>query len=991
MCFPSFFTVVLCLVCAFGAAQDLEPQTPKDSLGPLQTSNFRLQKIWVDSVYNTMSTDEKIGQLFMPMVFSSKGKQERKRVENLIDKYHLGGVIFSKGTPRKQAKMTNAFQQKSKTPLMIAMDAEWGLSMRLDSTYAFPWNMTLGAVEDLDLIKETGAQIAKHCKRLGVHINFAPDVDINNNPANPIIGNRSFGEDREEVAEHALAFMKGMDSLNVLSSIKHFPGHGDTDIDSHKDLPTLDFSKKRLDSLELYPFRKLTEAGVSSVMIGHLNVPALTAESNMPTSLSKTVITDLLKDEMDYQGLIFTDALNMHGVADHDEPGKTDLEAFKAGNDILLVSESIPKAFEKIKKALKDGEITEERLKVSVKKILRAKFKAGLNNYQPIEMKNLTADLNKPQNDHLYGKLMEEAITVVKNDKASVPLEKLSGKKTAYVHFGDAPGDAFLDALQNYAQVDKMEAEHLDEMIAELKDYDRVIIGLHRSNASPWKAYNFTDKELVWLQEIARQHKTILNVFTRPYALLNLRSSVNIDGIVVSYQNSIIAQQKTAQILYGGLPAKGKLPVTAGKQFPAGTQLKTDSNGSLTYGMPEDVGIDRSNLYKIDSIAQVAVDDEMTPGMQILVARKGKVFYRKNFGYHTYKKEMPVEDDDVYDLASVTKILATLPLFMELYENGDVTMNSTVGDILPSFAVSNKSDITMKRMLSHYARLKAWIPFYLETVDSQTHRASDEYFTEKPDSTHKVQVADELYMRTDYKDSIYDRIKESPLRDKMEYKYSDLGYYLLKRYIENHYQQSMNLVAKNHFYDKMGAYEMGYLPLNFHPKHNIIPAEKDDYWRGQVIQGHVHDQGAAMLGGVGGHAGLFSNANGVAKMMQMYLNGGEYGGNTFFKQRTINAFNTCYYCDEDVRRGVGFDKPQLEEVGPTCGCISMMSFGHSGFTGILAWADPVEEIVYVFLSNRTFPDSSNKKLIYKDIRTKIQSVIYNSLEYSASSIDSQPR
>jgi beta-glucosidase-like glycosyl hydrolase/CubicO group peptidase (beta-lactamase class C family) len=980
MRFPAFFLIVFLCIFSLSSAQNPKTDVAQDSLGPLQTDNFRIQKIWVDSVYNSMNLDEKIGQLFMPMVFSSKGKAEQNAVERLIKKYHLGGVIFSKGNPVAQAKMTNSFQEKSDVPLMIAMDAEWGLAMRLDSTYAFPWNMTLGAVEDLDLIKKVGAQIAEHCKRLGVHINFAPDADINNNPKNPIIGNRSFGEDREEVAKRAIAFMRGMDSIGVLSSAKHFPGHGDTDVDSHKALPSLDFTKKRLDSLELYPFKKLINAGVSSVMIAHLNVPSLTAQSNLPTSLSKAIVTDLLKEKMGYKGLVFTDALNMQGVADHDKPGQTDLDAFKAGNDILLISESIPKAFKKIKAAYKEDEITEKRLAHSVKKFLEAKFKAGLNTYKPIQLKNLTADLNKPENDQLYGEVMEKAVTLAKNNEAVVPVENLGDKKIAYVHFGDASGEAFLDEMQNYAKVDNIKGDHLDKLITKLKPYNLVVIGLHRSNANPWKAYNFTDQELVWLQEISRQHKVVLNIFTRPYALLDLRSSTNLNGILIGYQNSEIAQQKTAQVLFGALPAQGKLPVSAGKQFPVGTQLKTRSNGSLAYGMPGDVGMARDNLAKIDSIAQVAIDGEMTPGLQILIARKGKVFYRKNFGFHTYKKKTPVQDDDIYDLASVTKILATLPLFMELYEEGVVDMNSSVGDILPGFKNSNKATITMKAMLSHYARLKAWIPFFLKTINEKAGKASAEYFHRKPDSLFKVHTAENLYMRKDYIDSMYQRIKESPLRDKLEYKYSDLPFYLLKKFIERHYKRSMNILAKNHFYKKLGAYKMGYLPLNFHPKSKIIPAEKDDYWRDQNVQGYVQDQGAAMLGGIGGHAGLFSNSNGVAKMMQMYLNGGSYGGTQYLKPSTINAFNTCYYFGDDVRRGVGFDKPQLDEIGPTCGCLSMKSFGHSGYTGILTWADPDEEIIYVFLSNRTFPNSANKKLIHEDIRTKIQKVIYNSIE-----------
>ncbi|MDR6301636.1 glycoside hydrolase family 3 N-terminal domain-containing protein [Mesonia maritima] len=948
---------------------------------PLATEDFLMQEIWVDSLYNSLSTEEKIGQLFMVDIFSNKSKAETDKIKALVEEYHIGGIIFSKGGPIQQAKLTNEYQEAAKIPLLIGMDAEWGLAMRLDSTYAFPWNMTLGAVEDNLLIEQVGAQIAKHCKRLGVHINFAPVADINVNPENPIIGNRSFGENREEVTEKAIAFMQGMHSEGVLSSAKHFPGHGDTDTDSHKALPTLDFSIHRLRKTELYPFRELIDAGVSSIMVGHLNVPALDNRLNYPSSISKPIITDLLKEKYNYKGLIFTDALNMKGIANYDEPGRVDLEAFLAGNDILLIPEDVPKATDILIKAYQDSVITENRLQHSVKKILAAKYKVGLNNYKAIDTTYLINDLNSIRNDLIYSEVMEKAVTVIKNNRGILPIEDLQNSKIAYVSMGDDNGDAFLKQLKAYTKIDKIEAAHLDELLTKLNEYDIVIAGFHKSNESPWKDYKFTDQELVWLHEIARKNKLILSVFARPYALLDINSFTNIDGIILGYQNSEIAQQKTAQAIFGAIEAKGKLPVSIHKNFPAGTQFKTAALKRLSYGIPESVGMNSAKLSKIDSIAQLAVDKEMTPGLQMLIARKGKVIYRKNFGYHTYDKEIPVNHDDVYDLASLTKILATLPLLMELQEEGEIDVDTKLKEILPETKNSNKANITLKEMLSHYARLKPWIPFYIGTLDKKTNKASSIYFRNQENLIFNTKVAEDFYMRGDLKDSVYQEIIESDLLRKKEYKYSDLPYYLMKKYLEHHYTSSLAALTEEHFYEALGANRTGYLPLNRFEKDEIIPTEEDDYWREQRIQGYVHDQGAAMFGGVGGHAGLFSNANDVAKIMQMYLNGGFYGGKRFFKQETIDAFNTCYYCDEDVRRGIGFDKPQLHQVGPTCGCVSMTSFGHTGFTGTYAWADPEEEIVYIFLSNRTFPDASNRKLISEDIRTKIQRLIYEAISF----------
>ncbi|HIB38375.1 glycoside hydrolase family 3 N-terminal domain-containing protein [Mesonia sp.] len=949
---------------------------------PLKAEDYRVQQAWVDSTYQAMNLDQKIGQLFMVDIFSSKSKAETDKIKELIEENYIGGIIFSKGGPMRQAKLNNEYQELANVPLLIGMDAEWGLAMRLDSTYAFPWNMTLGAIEDNELIKRTGAQIAKHCKRLGVHINFAPDVDINNNPNNPIIGNRSFGEDKENVTQKAIAFMQGMHSEGVLSSAKHFPGHGDTDVDSHKSLPTLDFSIKRLDSLELYPFKNIIAEGVSSVMIGHLNVPALEPRVNFPSSLSKGIVTDLLQKKLRYEGLVFTDALNMKGVANYDEPGDIDLAAFLAGNDILLISEDVPKAAEKIKEAYLNNTISEKRLAHSVKKILSAKYKVGLNDYQPVDTNYLIEDLNSIHNDILYEELLESAVTVLKNDKAVLPVKDLSNSEIAYVNLGDSLTEtSFLQQLKKYTKVDHIKSDNLGDLLYKLKDYNLVIVGYHKSNASPWASYQFTEKELVWLHEIARTNKTILSVFARPYSILDIKSTTNLNGIILGYQNSEIAQQKTAQIIFGALPAKGKLPVSLGEEFPVGTKFTTQNLNRLSYGMPESVGINSAKLHKIDSLAKLAVEKEMTPGLQMIVARKGKVIYQKNFGYHTYEKDLPVTDTSIYDLASLTKIMATLPLVMELEEDEKIQLESKLKELLPIAKNSNKANISLKEMLSHYAKFEAWIPFYTKTLSEDRTHASPKYYSSEKTELFNVPVSENFYLRKDYTDSIYQKIIDSDLRKKKEYKYSDLPYYLLKKFLERYYSSSLDYLTQNRFYESLGANYIGYLPLRRFPKNEITPSEVDDYWRFSVIQGTVHDQGAAMFGGIGGHAGIFSNANDVAKMMQMYLNNGSYGGIQYFKPETIDKFNTCYYCDQEVRRGVGFDKPQLDEVGPTCGCVSMTSFGHSGFTGTFAWADPEEEIVYIFLSNRTFPFASNRKLISEDIRTKIQELIYESIMY----------
>ena len=964
--------ILICFCFQINFAQ--EPIT-----NPLLSEHPVKQKQWVDSLYNTMTVEERIGQLYMVQVMSENSDKVNNKVVDLIKNEHIGGVIYSNGGPYRQAKLNNKFQAVSKIPLLVGMDAEWGLSMRLDSTYAFPWNMTLGAISDNKLIEQTGRQMGEHCKRLGVHFNFAPVVDINTNPKNPIIGNRSFGEDRDNVTNKSLALMKGMQSTGTLANAKHFPGHGDTADDSHYKLPTINFSKKRIDSIELYPYKKLIKEGLSSVMVAHLNVPSLEKKTGLPSSLSKHIVTDILKEKLGFNGLIFTDALTMKGAADFNETGAIDLAAFKAGNDVLLMSEDVSIGAKKLLQAYNNGDITEERLAHSVKKILMAKYKVGLHEYTPIGMHNLAKDLNRLKDDLLYENLLESAITVVKNSNSLLPLRDLETKKIAYISFGDSKGSVFLNELKKYTKVHQIKSEKLDGVVAKLQNYNTVIIGFHKSNDNPWKSYKFSQKELAWLYEIARTNTVILDVFTRPYALNDLASIENIEGIVMSYQNSRIAQEKSAQLIFGAIGSKGKLPVSAGQFFPVGTGETYNSLLSLGYSLPERVGMDSERLSRIDSVANYAVNNRMTPGIQLLVARKGKVIYNKNFGYHTYSKKNKVDFDDIYDVASLTKILATIPIVMELEEQGSISLNSKLGTLMPEYKKTNKKNVTLKKMLSHYAQLRPWIPFYYATLDTVTKKPDPKYYKKKRTKAFNVEVTNTLFMRNDYKDSIQEIIKESELLSRLRYRYSDLPYYILKNYLEGFYDKPLSEITQDRFYKSLGANYTTYNPRKKFSLKDIVPTEVDNYYRYKKVHGYVHDMGAAMQGGVGGHAGVFSNANDVAKIMQMFLQKGFYGGKRYFKNETIEKFTKCHYCHADNRRGIGFDKPQLGEEGPTCGCLSMTSFGHSGFTGTYAWADPEEEIVYIFLANRTYPEAGKNLLLRENIRTEIQRLIYEAI------------
>lgn len=972
--------IFIVFVVVFVQTLKAQHKTLVQQTDPLLSKDVKNQNIWVDSILKKMSIDEKIGQLFMLQAYSNKDKKHENFIINMIRKYHVGNLIFMQGTPEKQVILNNKYQALSKVPLMIGFDGEWGLDMRLKNTYRFPWNMTLGAIQDDKLLTETGKRIGEHCKRVGIHMNFAPVVDINTNPKNPIIGNRSFGENKQNVTRKAIAFTKGMQSVGVLANAKHFPGHGDTATDSHHTLPTINFNEFRLDSIELFPYKKMFRQGVASVMTAHLSIPALEPNSKLPTSLSKNVVTTLLQEKLGFKGLVITDGLNMKGAANYATPAAINVAALLAGNDILLIPQDIPTTVRYIKNALVAGELTQKRLNYSVRKILKAKYLVGLNNYKPINTQNISTDINSPYDEVLHRKLIKNAITVVKNKEAVLPIKNLKNKKIAYVALGDVKGDSFVSMLKNYTNVEAVSATNLNVLLQKLKKYNLVIVGFHKSNKNPWKGYEFSNKNLVWLQEIARTKKVILDVFASPYSLLKVKSFENIEGLVLSYQNSTLSQELSAQALFGAFDLKGKLPVSIKENFKEGTGIFIKGINVLQYTIPEEAGVSSEKLSIIDKRIDTILMKKMAPGGQIFVAKNGKVIYNKSFGYHTFSKKRTVKKSDIYDLASLTKILASLPMIMKAEEEEKISLSSHLGDVLPRYKGSNKDTLLLKELLSHYGRLQSWIPFYLNTKDSETGKNSKKYYRKVKSQDFNIKIANHLYLKNTYKDSIYKHIVEAKQRKRLGYKYSDLAYYMFKEILELKYQQPLDKLTNNFIYSSLGADRTTYLPLAKFDKSEIVPTEHDNYYRNQLVHGYVHDMGAAMIGGVGGHAGLFANANDVAKIMQLFLQEGTYGDKKYFEPKTIEKFNKRYYENKKVRRGLGFDKPQLNpKVKATCGCVSDTSFGHSGFTGTYTWADPATGVVYVFLSNRVYPTMRNKGLVRSNIRTKIQKDIQDAI------------
>ena len=765
------------------------------SQSSLVTRDYENQKIWVDSVYNSLTIDQKIGQLFTIWVATKEGPERMDEIADIIKTNHLGGLIFSLGNVKDQAIATNRFQSISKVPLLIGMDAEWGIGMRLDDAFSFPFNMTLGAIENNKLIYEVGERIGVHSKRLGVHINFAPVVDINTNPNNPVIGSRSFGENKFNVTNKSIAYLKGMQSQGIMGSAKHFPGHGDTSQDSHKTLPTINFDSKRINDVELYPFKELIKNNLSSVMVANMEVPSLEKKPKLPSTLSKTIVTKILKKKLKFDGLIITDAMDMKGVVDFNKSESADVAALLAGNDLLLMPDDLDQSTLSIKKALNEGVLTTQRLSQSVKKILMAKYKAGLNNNSTVTLENLREDLNSEKDKALLDQLTKESITVIKNESQIVPIKNLS-KKIAYLKMGDSDSDEFFKMLNHYTKVDLIDSN--SDFLRLIDGYDHIIVGLHKSDETPFESYKFTSTEKSNLELISKSSKVILTVFSKPYALMDI-DLTNISSIIVPYQNNAVTQQKTAQLIFGAIGSKGVLPVSINKSFPAGTSIKTTPLKRLSYSHPNNQGFDIKKLNKIDSIVRFAIDEKMTPGAQILVARNGEVVYNKSFGTKTYHSKNNIEWDDIYDLASLTKILSTVPLMMEEYENENITLETTLSKMFPNKNLNDKSDLSIKEMFSHQSGLFPWIPFYKNTIDSITKKPLDSWYRTKKSSDFTIKVNENLFLREDFLDSIALDINNSELFENKSYVYSDLPYYYMKSFLEDKNNLNLDVQLKKKF------------------------------------------------------------------------------------------------------------------------------------------------------------------------------------------------
>lgn len=940
---------------------------------------------WVDSVFNSLTPEQRIAQLFMVDAYSVASKANLVEVAQLIKQYNIGGVIFFQGGPVVQARMTNFFQSIAQTPLMIGIDGEWGLAMRLDSTMKYPKQLTLGAANSEKLTYRMGHDIAKQCKRLGIHVNFAPVVDINNNPNNPVISMRSFGESLEIVKKQSLAYMRALQDEHILTSAKHFPGHGDTDADSHYSLPVVNHDIDRLQSVELVPFDFLINSGLAGVMVGHLQVPGLDTTKNVASSLSPRIVTNLLRDGLGFEGLIFTDAMNMQGVAKYFTPGEMSVKALQAGNDIVLMPKDIPACIAAVKAAVDSGLISQKLIDDRCLKLLKAKKWVGLDQYKPIDLNNLYNDLNTDEYQYTKELIMQKSLTVVKNENL-IPLRRLDTLRIASVTIGSGNNNAFQQTLDLYAGVAHFTISKnalplaFDSLLANLTPYNLVIVGVTNTDIRAARNFGITAQSIDFVNKLSKQQPVILSLFSNPYALKYYENSPGLKGLVMAYEDADEAYRIAVEAIFGGCEVHGKLPVSIASFAGSGVGEQINNTIRLEYTSPEALGVSSKQFNVIDSIANDAIVKGATPGCQVLVAKNGKVVYYKSFGKQTYEKQgIPVNNQTIYDLASITKVAATTLSLMKLTDEEKFNVDEELSTYLPSTRHTHVADLHLKDILSHRSGLPSWIPFYKQTIETQhplTYKSG--IFTTIPDSVHTLLVADSMYISPLYRKTILSEIYNVKIGDR-KYVYSDLGMYLMRELIEEVTDTGLDEYVQATFYKKMGAYTLGYNPLTNFDRLRIAPTEDDKVFRNQVVHGYVHDPGAALLGGVSGHAGLFSNANDLAKIFQMLLNEGQYGGDRYLSAKTIKKFNTAYFEKQGIRTGLGFDKPEMNPAknSPVSRCVSALSYGHTGFTGTMVWADPEHDLLYIFLSNRVYPDAENKKLSKMDVRTNIQDSIYH--------------
>lgn len=943
-------------------------------IGPLFVQSQALVQLpflapsrWADSVLAHMSLEEKIGQLFMVPAYSSPTQQNRAQIERWIREYHIGGLIFMKGTPLQQVQLTNAYQRQSAIPLLIAMDAEWGPSMRLDSLPRFPYAITLGALQEDSLVYQVARAIGRQCKRLGVHINFAPVADVNNNPANPVIGFRAFGSNKHSITQRSLLFMHGLQDEGVLAVAKHFPGHGDTQIDSHYELPILPHSLERLDSLELYPFRNLIREGIMGIMVGHLLVPAL---DTFTATVSQKVIQGLLREKLGFRGIVFSDALNMKAVSLYYAPGELEVAALKAGADVLLYVENLPVVFRAIQEAVFTGRLSEEFLDEKVRRLLQLKAYLGLTQTPYVPEENLYKDLWAEDLLEPLRRAFAGAVTLLRNRQNLLPLSSLKGRRPLYIQIGYERPAPFYRYLTSYSAIDYVlipdpERFPQDSLTQALSEYNLFIVGLFGLSNNPKRSFGMRPRLLDLLCELTqRGGATIACVFGNPYALSYLGEET---AILLAYQEDTIAQWQTANVIFGASPPRGKLPI----EVP------------LPYGVPpsyDPVRYRPLSPYKspyafkrLDSLLQKVPEAKLAPGLCVTVIYRDTVVYNKGWGTYSYEDLRPVSPTfTLYDVASLTKVFVTTLAAMNLYEQGRLHLMDPLGKHVPSWQAYPIGKVTPYQLLTHTAgyppilrlldSLKAWQP---------------SAFSDTLTATYPIALSRFRYARLDVPNYIWQQIRALPPKPTAKPVYSDIGFIILGRYLEKLVKEPLDIYVTRNFYEPMGLYRLKFYPAMQCLEQAVPPTEIDTSWRRDTLRGYVHDPIAALMGGVSGHAGLFASSQDLAYLSWLFLKEGEFAGFCYLSPNTIRTFTQEA---DRLGRGLGWDKPSRDRSSSVPEGFSRQTFGHLGFTGTAVWIDPQRQLIVVILSNRTYPSAQNSAFNQEKIRRQILEAVQQDLK-----------
>lgn len=957
---------------------------------------------WADSVYATLTERQRVAQLMCCKVVPTQGVNSRAAITRLVKTEGVGGLLFTEGNIEQFVSLADFAQSEALVPVLMTVDGEWGVSMRVAGTPRFPKNIALGAIKNKRLLYDYGKEVARECRLLGIQADFAPDADVNSNPANPVIGSRSFGEDPARVAEATVAYSLGMEDAGVQAVSKHFPGHGDTGTDSHKSLTRVDHNRQRLDDIDLVPFSSFIDAGCSGIMTGHIIVPALDP-SESPASLSRLMTTDLLRRNMGFEGLVYTDALGMKGAVD--PAGRNNcVAALLAGADVLLCPENVGGAIKAIETGLADGSIPASVVEDRCKRVLRYKYYLGLDDYKPLgtDYAAIARELNSPEALALVKKLAAASITVTKNDDNILPLGKLADRTFSVVSIGASKDNEFAATCSRYARtVDYFTSGEAFSAasLARIEKGDVVIAAVFSDDAAARQA----------LAQLTAGQKPVVGVFmVSPFKIRKFGAPLQkLAAMVLAYDDIPVARESAAEAVFGGIVVDGRLPVNIAGVAGIGAGIDLPKT-RLGFTSPVAEGLNPVLSDSIDALVKECLRTKAFPGCQVLVARHGNIIYDKSFGRITGTPEAKaVTPITVYDLASVSKATGTLPGIMKAYDEKLITLDDRLGDLIPDITDSAKREITVRELLYHETGMPAALNMFDLMFDTLTYKGR--LITRRPDKNHSIKIQRNAYghsrarMRSDIisrvksddfpveaskgiftgraaYDTVMSRIYNIPLRTKKDYNYSCLNFALLMDIEQRRTGRPHQEYVEENIFGPLGAYRTGYRPAERFAKSEIAPTEYDTFMRKQKVHGYVHDEMANFSGGVQGNAGLFANADDIAKICQMWLNGGTYGDARVLSPETVELFTTAK--SPTCRRGLGFDKPDTEnpEYSPTCDEASPEVYGHLGFTGTVFWVDPKEELIFVFLTNRVDPTRDNAAFNKLNIRPRLFRYVYQALE-----------